>query len=137
MLKRFSVSLDEELLKEFDHIITREGYTNRSEALRDLIRNDIVQKEWLEGDRETAGVVILVYDHRKLELPRTLTHSQHHHHDAIISTLHIHLDNNNCMEVIVLKGKAKEIQHIAHTLISTKGVKHGKFINTTTGKDLI
>ena len=138
MMQRFSISLDSELLKSFDSYINEEGYTNRSEAFRDIVRNIKVQKEWKEqdGNRETAGVAILVYDHHRLELPKILTDCQHNHHECIISTLHVHLDHNNCLEVIILKGKAREIQKIADTLICTKGVKHGKFINTTTGKNI-
>ena len=137
MTRRFSISLDSQLLKLFDTFIKEEGYTNRSEAFRDIIRNKVVKREWEDGNIETAGVAIIVYDHHRMELPRILTDCQHDHHESIISTLHVHLDKHNCLEIIVLKGKAKNIQRIADSLISTKGVKHGRFLSTTTGKNLI
>ncbi len=137
MLKRFSISLEQDLLSSFDKLIREEGYTNRSEAIRDLIRNTMVQREWLDGDAETAGVAVLVYDHHRQELSQKLTDLQHKDHGFITSTLHIHLDEHNCLEVIVLQGKARKIQSIADSLISIKGVKHGRFISTTTGKDFL
>ncbi len=137
MLKRFSISLENSLLEKFDKMIEIEGYSNRSEAIRDLIRDTFVQKEWLEGDRETAGVAVLVYDHHRHELAQKLVDIQHHDFHCIVSSLHIHIDEHNCLEVIVLRGKAKKIQKLADSLISTRGVIHGRFIGTTTGKELI
>ncbi|MCD6123352.1 MAG: nickel-responsive transcriptional regulator NikR [Spirochaetales bacterium] len=137
MLKRFSISLENDLLKKFDTLIAGEGYSNRSEAVRDLIRDIFVQREWLEGDAETAGVAVLVYDHHRHELSQKLVDVQHHDYRCIVSSLHIHLDEHNCLEVIVLKGKAKKIQKLADSLISTRGVIHGRFIGTTTGKELL
>ncbi len=136
MLKRFGISLEEELLKKFDKLIAVEGYTNRSEAIRDMIRATLVRKEWNEGNKETAGVVTLVYDHHQFELAQKMTDIQHKDFEIVISSLHIHVDKKNCLEVILLKGKSREIKRVADTLISTKGVKHGRFIFTTTGKDL-
>ena len=94
MLKRFGVSLERELLDEFDKLIKEEGYTNRSEAIRDLIRDNLVQKEWAEGDIETAGVALIVYNHHKLDLAQRITNLQHHSHDFVVATLHIHLDTH-------------------------------------------
>jgi CopG family nickel-responsive transcriptional regulator len=134
---RFGVSTDERLLGRFDDLIGRKGYVNRSEAVRDLIRNALVDDEWSEGDAEAVGTVTLVYDHHSTDLSDKLTEHQHSHHQEIISTLHIHLDAHNCLEVVVLRGPSREIKHIADGLIGTKGVKHGKFVASTTGSDLV
>lgn len=135
-LTRFGVSLSEKLLTEFDRIIEEKGYTNRSEAIRDLIREKLVEEEWQAGTEEVAGTVSLVYDHHLLELPKRLTDIQHDHHDMVISTLHVHLDHHNCLEVLLLKGPANEVRFLGEKLASTKGIKHGKFTLTTTGKKL-
>lgn len=136
MLKRFGVSLESDLLCKFDKLLEAGGYSNRSEGIRDLIRDAIVKKEWLDGEVETAGVVIIVYNHHQHELAQKVTDVQHKDHDSIVSTLHIHLDAHNCLEIIVLKGKAKQIQKLADMLISTKGVKFGRFIPATAGKSI-
>ena len=136
MLKRFGVSVEGNLLAEFDRLLVREGYTNRSEAIRDLIRDALVRKRWLEGDEETAGAVVLVYDHHRHEQSGKLMDVQHRKYDAILSSLHIHLDPKNCLEVILLKGPGRRIQKIADALISTRGVKHGQFVVSTTAKEL-
>jgi len=133
---RFGVSLSQKLLKSFDKIITKKGYASRSEAIRDLIREHLVDTEWEEEKKETVGTITLVYNHETRELGEKLTHEQHHHLDSIISTTHIHLDKHNCLEVLIARGKGKEIKAIADKLISTKGVKHGKLTMTTTGKEL-
>ena len=133
---RFGVSLDEKLLDGFDRLISKKGYTNRSEAIRDLIRDSLVKDEWEEGDKETVGTITLVYDHHTRELTHTLTDLQHQHHKSIISTTHIHLDQHNCLEVLVVKGKGGDIKAIADKVIGTKGVKHGKLAMATTGKEL-
>lgn len=133
---RFGVSLDEKLLDGFDRLISKKGYTNRSEAIRDLIRDSLVKDEWEEDTRETVGTITLVYDHHTRELTHTLTDLQHHHHKSIISTTHIHLDQHNCLEVLVVKGKGRDIKAIADKVIGTKGVKHGKLSATTTGRSL-
>ncbi|MGR3173147.1 MAG: nickel-responsive transcriptional regulator NikR [Candidatus Scalindua sp.] len=133
---RFGVSMDSGLLKQFDKYITEKGYANRSEAIRDLIRNNLVEKEWEVGTGETVGTITIIYNHHKRELPDTLTSIQHKYHTAMISTLHVHLDAHNCLEVLVVKGKAREIKIIADRLIGTKGVKHGKLTTATLGKDL-
>ena len=129
--------MEEKLLEKFDRLITSDGYANRSEAIRDLIRDALVRKEWSEEeDLDTAGAVILVYDHHQHELAQKVTDTQHHHFDHIVSTLHVHLDHHNCLEVVLLKGKAREIKHVANSLISTRGVKHGQFVAATTGERL-
>ena len=133
---RFGVSMDSGLLKQFDKYITEKGYANRSEAIRDLIRSNLVEKEWKVGTGETVGTITIIYNHHKHELPDTLTSIQHKYHAAMISTLHVHLDAHNCLEVLVVKGKAREIKIIADRLIGTKGVKHGKLTTATLGKDL-
>ncbi|MFQ5965033.1 MAG: nickel-responsive transcriptional regulator NikR [Candidatus Scalinduaceae bacterium] len=133
---RFGVSMDSKLLKQFDRYIAEKDYANRSEAIRDLIRNNLVEKEWELGTGETVGTVTIIYDHHKRELPEVLTKLQHKYHASMISTLHVHLDAHNCLEVLVVKGKAKEIKMMADRLIGTKGVKHGKLTTTTLGKNL-
>lgn len=134
---RFGVSTDERLLERFDTLIAGKGYVNRSEAVRDLIRNALVEEQWAGGDTEAVGTVTLVYDHHSSDLADKLTQDQHSHHEEIVSTLHIHLDAHHCLEVIVLRGRAAEIKRIADGLIGTKGVKHGKFVATTTGDGLV
>ena len=135
MLKRFGVSLEQDLLDQFDKHIEEQGYTNRSEAIRDLIRDTLIRKEWLDEDFEASGVVILVYDHHQMDLSRRLTDNQHHHFQNIVSTLHVHQDEDNCLEVVLLRGRAGEIRRVADSLISIRGVKHGRFIETTTGRE--
>ncbi|MFH2107263.1 MAG: nickel-responsive transcriptional regulator NikR [Chrysiogenia bacterium] len=135
-LIRFGVSLDAALLKKFDSFIARLGYKSRSEAIRDLIRERLVAEEW-EADKAPAmGVLSLVYSHEVRELSKKLTDIQHHHLGIILSSTHIHMDEHNCLEVVILKGPGKEIQEVADRLLSAKGVKHGKLIMTTTGKHL-
>ena len=135
-LTRFGISLEEDLLKRFDHLITRKGYANRSEAIRDLIRDNLVKQEWDAGDREIVGAITLVYSHDTRELTDTLTDMQHHFHNSTVSSMHVHLDEHNCLEVLVVRGKGNEIKKIADRLIGTKGVKHGKLTVTSTGKKL-
>lgn len=133
---RFGISADETLLERFDALIAEKGYVNRSEAIRDLIRGALVEEQWRVGEGEAVGTVTLVYDHHSTDLADKLTEHQHSHHEAIVSTLHVHLDAHHCLEVVVLRGKVREIEHIADGLIGTKGVKHGKFVATTTGVGL-
>ena len=133
---RFGISLENPLLERFDDLIKKKGYASRSEAVRDLIRDSLVTEEWASFNTETVGTITLVYSHDTRELTDNLTDLQHHYHNSIISSMHIHLDKHNCLEVIVVKGKAKDIKTIADRLIGTKGVKHGKLSVTTTGKHL-
>ncbi len=133
---RFGISIDERLLQQFDELIESKGYDNRSEAIRDLIRNALVEQQWSGDDEETVGTVTLVYDHHTRDLADKLTEHQHSHHEAIISALHVHLDAHHCLEVVVVKGQAREVKRLADELIGTKGVKHGKLVTSTTGTGL-
>ncbi len=133
---RFSVSADERLIDKFDELIGEQGYVNRSEAVRDLMRNALVERQWEQEEGEAIGTVTLVYDHHSRDLSDKLTDHQHSHHREIVSTLHIHLDSHHCLEVVVLRGKIREIDRLASELIGTKGVKHGRFVATTTGEGL-
>ncbi len=136
-LIRFGVSIQEHLLERFDKLIAEKGYANRSEAIRDLIRNSLVEDELETRDEETVGTIALVYDHHTRELSDKLTGRQHSHFKEIISSLHVHLDQHNCLEVVVAKGKNKKIKQLAQELIGTKGVKYGRLMSTpTTGKNL-
>jgi CopG family transcriptional regulator, nickel-responsive regulator len=135
-LSRIGVAINSTLLAKFDEHIAKQGYTNRSEAFRDLIRDELIQKTSESPDSEVVGTVTLVYDHHVRMLNEKLTDMQHDHHEQILSTLHVHLDHDNCLEVVVVKGKAQSIQSLAERLISTKGVKHGRLILTTSGQGL-
>lgn len=134
-LKRFGISLPEKLLDQFDLLIRQKGYTNRSEALRDLIRDELVEREWEEG-AEVVGVIMLVFDHHGRELQNSITDLQHNHLTAIISSQHVHLDYDNCLEVIILKGRADQIQKLADLLKAQRGVKHCSLNMSTTGKKI-
>jgi CopG family nickel-responsive transcriptional regulator len=133
---RFGVAMEQRLLIKFDHLITKKGYQNRSEALRDLVRNNLVEEEWKIANRDTVGTITIVYSHHFRELSDKLTELQHYYHAEIISCMHVHLDRHNCLEVLAVKGKAEKIKTISDVLIATKGVKHGKLVMTTTGRDL-
>lgn len=133
---RFGVSIEAGLLDRFDELLGRKGYVNRSEAVRDLIRNALVEDQWAKSDEEMVGTVTLVYDHHTRDLSDKLTENQHAWHDKVVSALHVHLDAHNCLEVLVVRGKAWEVRKIADSLIGIKGVKHGKLVTTTTGHDL-
>jgi len=135
-LTRFGVSIDSQLIKKFDALVGRKGYATRSEAIRDMIRDSLVEQEWEAEDRETVGTITIVYNHHTRELEHALTDMQHKSFHQIVSTLHVHLDAHNCLEVLVVKGKSREIRKIADRLIGTRGVKHGKLTTTTTGKEL-
>ena len=131
---RFGVSIHDDLLQRFDELIADKGYQNRSEAIRDLIRNALIEEELSHEETETVGSISLVYNHHTRDLGEKLTQHQHSHHKAIISALHVHLDAHNCLEIIVVKGRAKDIKKMADELIGTKGVKHGKLMMTTSDK---
>ncbi len=133
---RFGVSMDAELLAAFDALIAAQGYPNRSEALRDMVRQALVSRDW--QDQTTPGVAALciVYDHHAGDLSRRLAKMQHDHTREITATLHVHLDKHNCLEVIILKGSPARLRRFADRVISTRGVKHGKLVMTTTGKHL-
>ena len=131
-ISRFGVSLPEDLIQEFDEHIKHKGYTSRSEAIRDMIRRELVQDE-IDNDGVVAGVLSVLYDHHKTAISETLNALQHDHHGSIISTTHVHLDHDNCLEVILLHGRAGDIKSFADGIISVKGVKHGGLHLTSTG----
>ena len=135
-LSRIGVAIDSDLLTKFDRLITQRGYANRSEAFRDLIRDELVEKAWESPDSPVVGTVTLVYNHHVRLLNEKLTDIQHDFHRGILSTLHVHLDHDNCLEVIVVKGKSSEVRKVADALISTKGVKHGRLTLSTSGSEL-
>jgi len=136
-ITRFGVSIDGQLIEKFDALIARKGYTTRSEAIRDMIRDSLVEQEWETEERETVGTITLVYNHHTRELEHALTDMQHRSFHQIISALYVHLDAHNCLEVLVVKGRSSEIRKIADRLIGTRGVKHGKLTTTTTGKEIV
>ena len=135
-LARIGVAIDSDLLDKFDSLIAKRGYANRSEAFRDLIRDELVQKSWESPESSVVGTVTLVYDHHVRMLNERLMDLQHEYHRSILSTLHVHLDHDNCLEVLVVRGKAGVVQKIADTLISPKGVKHGRLTITSSGTEL-
>jgi CopG family nickel-responsive transcriptional regulator len=132
---RFSVSIEEELIQAFDALCRRRGWTNRSEAIRDAIRRRLVEQEWETGE-EVVGVITLLYDHHGSGLSKRLTEIQHHALDVVISTTHVHIDEENCLEYLAVRGEAREIERLAHRLIGLKGVKHGELTATSTGKTI-
>lgn len=125
--------MNPKLLKKFDSVMRERGYTNRSEAIRDLMRDAIVSSEWERGGN-VVGALTLVYDHDVRGVADKLTDLQHKYHANVISGMHIHLDEHNCMELLVLRGPAKEVREAADSLISARGVKHGKLVASTIGK---
>ena len=127
-LRRFGVAIEGELLDQFDELMERRGYTNRSEAFRDLARAELVKESAQKPNATVVGTVTIVYDHHVRLLSEKLTELQHQHHQCVVSALHVHLDHDHCLEVIVLRGKAKDVQQIADSLIATKGVTHGRLI---------
>jgi CopG family nickel-responsive transcriptional regulator len=132
---RFAISLDEKLLEKFDRAYVKRKYETRSEAVRDLIRNQLVEEGW-DDKKETMGTITLVFDHHVRALTEKLTSIQHDHHKLILSTMHVHLDHDHCLEVLAVKGKGRAIREVADSLISAKGVKHGKLTITTVGREL-
>jgi len=134
-LVRFGVSLEKKLLEKFDSFIRERNYTNRSEAFRDMIRQELIKKEWIE-DEDVAGAVTLIYDHHRKDLLSKITDIQHNYQKLIISTQHIHLDHDNCLEIVAVRGNPAEVQRLADTLKSIKGVKHGTLNMSSTGKGI-
>jgi CopG family transcriptional regulator, nickel-responsive regulator len=133
---RFGVSIPDDLLEKFDALIAEQGYTNRSEAIRDLIRDRLVDDLWSESDHEVVGTATVVYNHEQSDLAQKLTEIQHRQHDLIVSAVHVHLDAHNCLEVLILRGSSGDVKKAGDLLIATKGVKHGKITMTTTGSEL-
>ena len=136
VVSRFGVSMDKDLLSEFDKLISYKGYKNRSKAICDLVREKIIEEEWKFANKNTVGTVTIVYNHHTKEVAEVLTHLQHEHYSSILSNLHIHLDPHNCLEVLVVKGKVKDIKRISDRIIASRGVKHGRLTMTTSGKRL-
>jgi CopG family nickel-responsive transcriptional regulator len=134
---RISVSLPVQLLQELDAMVREKGYDNRSLAIADMIRDELVEHRQDLGDREIAGTITLVYDHHHSNVQSVLTELQHDHLHEVVATLHAHLDHENCLEVVVLRGKAKRIKKLADALIAARGVKHGKLVVTSVGRDLV
>jgi CopG family nickel-responsive transcriptional regulator len=133
---RLSISLPPALLKQLDEMVEDKGYTNRSLALADMIRDHLVEHRQKSDNEEIAGTITLVYDHHRQHVQEALTAIQHDHHEVIISAIHVHLDHHNCLEVLVVRGRASSIRKIADELIAARGVKHGKLTVTSTGTDL-
>ncbi len=131
-LFRFGVSLEKTLIEKFDRYIREKNYPNRSEAFRDLIRQELIKKEWLEGE-EVAGSITLIYDHHRRDLLNKITDIQHDFQGVIISTQHVHLDHDNCLEIVAVRGQPASVQRLADTLRAIKGVKHGALSMSSTG----
>ncbi len=134
-LVRTGLSLERDLLEQFDKSIAGRNYENRSEAVRDLIREHLVSEE---GDKNAtiAATLTMVYDHHRPNLTERLTEIQHQAHAQVLAATHVHLDHHNCLEVVIMKGRSAALRKIADQILSLRGVKHGKFVVTTTGKDL-
>ncbi|HME10151.1 MAG TPA: nickel-responsive transcriptional regulator NikR [Bryobacteraceae bacterium] len=135
-LARVGIAISEDLLEEFDKLIESRGYNNRSEAFRDLVRNELVNEISASADAEVFGTITLIYDHHARLLAEKLTDIQHRHYASILSSIHVHLDHDNCLEVILVRGKSSLVKDLANGLIATKGVKHGRFMLTTSGRNL-
>lgn len=135
-LIRFGVSAPEALVEAFDRRIRSKGYTNRSEAVRDLMRAYLVEGEWEDAEGDVVGTLTIVYDHSRPELAQTLTRLQHEHLGSIVCTTHVHLDEHHCMEIIVLRGPVYDVNAIAGALVAARGVKHGKLVCSSAGTDL-
>lgn len=129
-LARIGVAIDSDLLASFDGLIEKQGYENRSEAFRDLIRDRLVRAESEQPNKEVVGTLTLVYDHHQRNLTERITNLQHDHHGVVVSTLHVHLDHHNCLEVLILRGKSKVVRQLADLLVSIKGIQHGQLAVT-------
>lgn len=134
-LTRTGVSLEEDLLEQFDRVIARRGYKNRSEAIRDLIRESLVA-EAVDKNKQIVATLSMIYDHHRPNLSNKLNEIQHHSHHNVLAATHVHLDEDNCLEVVIMKGRSGDIQHLADHMLAMRGVKHGKLVVTITGKDL-
>lgn len=132
---RFGISMNRKLLGKFDELIREESYTNRSEAIRDLIRKELVKREWKKGGG-VAGGILLVYEHHHSNLSKRIIELQHKYHNLVISTQHIHLDRDNCMEIVIVKGKAGEINEFYNRIHAMKGIKQCEIIRATSGENI-
>jgi CopG family nickel-responsive transcriptional regulator len=128
-VKRFGVSLEEELLENLDKLVARHQFPNRSQAIRFLIRRNEVEEEW-NLDKDVAGALVLIYDHHKRDIQKQMTSLQHDHHDLIMSSQHIHLDHDMCLETITVRGKASKLVTLADRLKAVKGIRHGELVMT-------
>ena len=136
-MQRITITLDDDLVEEFEKYLADNGYQNRSEAIRDLIRQRMDEKRLTEKPSGNClANLTYIFNHHERDLARRLTDSHHAHHDLNIATLHVHLDHDNCLEVILAKGKAGEIKQLSEKIIATKGVKHGQLFLTSQGKYL-
>lgn len=135
MLIRTGISLDSELLRRFDRVICKRGYKNRSEAIRDLVRDYAVAED-VEEDRTVVGTLTLVYDHHRPKLSAQLLAVQHHAQALVLAATHVHLDRKHCLEVVLMKGRSSQVRRIADQILTLRGVKHGKLVLTTRGKGL-
>ena len=133
-LSRIGIALDSGLLKRFDRSIEKSGYTNRSEAFRDLIRDRLVRERTAAPDATVVGTITLIYNHHAHGITEKLTAAQHEHHDLVVSTSHAHLDQESCLEVLIVHGKAARVEHFADLLIGLKGVQHGRLVMTVSGQ---
>lgn len=136
-LERFSIALPKELAVAFDKRNKQKGYGSRSEAIRDLIRESLVKEEWSDPMAHVAATVTLVYDHHTRTLGDRITDIQHDHGELIVSTMHVHLDHHNCLEVIVLRGLAKNVKALADKLGAIRGIKHSQVVLATEGKAIV
>ena len=134
-LSRIGIALDSDLLKRFDRSIAGSGYTNRSEAFRDLIRDRLVRERTAAPDATVVGSVTLIYNHHASGISEKLTEVQHEHHDLVVSTTHAHLDHDSCLEVLIVHGKAARVERFADVLIGLKGVQHGRLVMTVAKLD--
>lgn len=134
-LTRTGVSIEDELLKKFDRRIAARGYRNRSEAIRDLIRDDLVDEE-IGSNKPVVAILSLVYDHHSRNLSDKLNEIQHHSHENVMAATHVHLDADNCLEVVIMRGRSGEVKHLADHMLAMRGVKHGKLVLTSTGKHM-
>ena len=135
-LERFGVSMESGLLARFDALIAGRAYASRSEAIRDLVRKELVSEMWADPKAEVIATVSIVYGHHEHRLADTLADLQHRHHGAIVSSTHVHLDPHNCLEVVIVRGRSSMVRRIADALVATRGVKHGGVVATTTGAAL-
>ncbi|MFO7674696.1 MAG: nickel-responsive transcriptional regulator NikR [bacterium] len=131
---RFGVSMEPALLARFDRLLDRSGYSCRSEALRDLVRRRLDEDRQREEDSDVVGTVTIVYDHEQHDLAHRLTHIQHDHHATVVANVHVHLDPQNCLEVLIVRGRSSRVRRLADELIATKGVRHGR-LNLTAARD--
>ncbi len=134
-LARTGLSIDRELLARFDLAIAKKHYKNRSEAVRDLIRDHLVSEE-ADSNKVVVGTLTIVYDHHRPNLTEKLVNAQHHAGSSVLAATHVHLDHHNCLEVVIMKGRSGVLKDLANEILSLRGVKHGKFVLTTTAKDL-